>query len=339
MAPMTRARCGPDGIVTPSHAAYYAARAEAGLIVTEAVNVSPQATGFAFTPGLYTDAQEAAWRGVADAVAARGGRIAMELVHCGRVSHSRLQPDGGAPVAPSALPPPGSAFTAEGMLPYEAPRALEVSEIRAIHDDFARAATRAFRAGFDAVLLHGAGGFLIEQFLCEGSNRRSDGYGGSIPSRLRFLAELVDALGDAVDLRCVGARLSPFFTSAGAEESRRRELYVQAARMLDARGVAVLEIVERSYGSAEVAETFSPDLRRAFRGALMLNGGYDAARAAAAIRDGDADLVSFGRPFLGNPDLVARIHGGMALRPDLPKKYWYGGGDAGHVDLASIGTS
>jgi N-ethylmaleimide reductase len=334
MAPLTRARAGADGVPGPLMAEYYAQRASAGLIIAEATVVSPQGRGYAFTPGLYSAAHAAGWRRVTDAVHARGGRIFDQLWHVGRISHSKLQPGGALPVAPSAITAKANAFTDAGFEPCVTPRALETAEIPGIVAEFAAAGRRALEAGFDGVELHAANGYLIEQFLRDSTNRRTDAYGGPLANRARFLIEVVEAVVAVCGGSRVGIRLSPLSPSndCGADGDP-EATYGYVTEHLNAYGLAYLHLIEGvTQGAREVAGGFDlGQLRRAFRGLTVANNGYDLALALEARRLKRADLICFGRPFIANPDLVERLRSGAPLAPP-DRRTFYAGGAPGYTD-------
>ncbi|HEU4408281.1 MAG TPA: alkene reductase [Polyangiaceae bacterium] len=339
MAPMTRSRAVAGNAPGPSTATYYAQRASAGLIVTEATQVSPQGVGYVDTPGIHTAEQARGWRLVTDAVHAAGGLIFLQLWHVGRVSHVSLQPGRQAPVAPSAIAVQGETFTPEGKRPFSAPRALEPGEIAGVVAQFAEGARLAQAAGFDGVELHGANGYLIDQFLRDGSNRRSDAYGGSVENRARFLLEVTEAVTGVWGPERVGVRLSPLGSYNDMADSDPAATFSYAARELSARRVGYLHVVEPVSGPmAAAGPRVSPLLREQFRGAFVANGGYDAASAHGALSRGEADLVSFGVPFLANPDLPERFRRGAGLNaPD--RATFYGGGDRGYTDYPALTSS
>ncbi len=334
MAPMTRSRADSAGVQTPLAATYYAQRATAGAIITEATQVSRQGQGYAWTPGIHDEAQVEAWRRVTEAVHAAGGRILAQLWHVGRISHESFQPGGGRPVAPSAIRPEGKAFTEAGFVDFPEPRALETDEIPGIVADFRRGAENAKRAGFDGVEIHGANGYLIDQFLRDGANRRTDRYGGSVANRVRFLEEVTQAVVDAWGGgERVGVRVSPISPFNTMSDSDPQALFGHVAEALNAFGLAFLHVVEPLPGQEG---GFDPGaLRRAFRGAYIANNGYDRARAEAVLREGRADFVAFGTPYIANPDLVARLRSGAALA--TPERATFYGGDAkGYTDYAAL---
>lgn len=342
MAPMTRARA-PSRVPTPSMAEYYRQRAGAGLIITEATQISQQGTGTLATPGIHTAEQIAGWQAVTEAVHGAGGRIICQIWHCGRVSHTVFQKDGEAPVAPSAVRGSIRTFTTEGFVPTSQPRALGLDEIPGVVDDFRQAARNALDAGFDGVQIHGANGYLIDQFLRDGVNQRSDAYGGSVENRCRFLLEVTDAVVGEVGAERTSVRLSPFSTTWDCHDSQPAPLYQHAIAQLDQRGLAFLEIVESVYessvsGSAPQRQDGfgTDDVRSAYRGPLVLNGGYDRDRSEAVLAAGGAAAVSIARPYMFTPDLVERFAVGAPLNPPGEDAAVYGGGDAGYIDFPAM---
>lgn len=332
MAPMTRNRAGPGGVPCALNATYYRQRASAALIVTEAAQVSEQGIGYPGTPGVHTPEQVAGWRRVVEAVHEAGGRIYCQLFHGGRISHPSLQPDGALPVAPSALKPRGQAMTAGGPAPFEIPRALELGEIPGIVEQFGRAAACARDAGFDGVEIHAANGYLIDQFLRDGTNRRTDDYGGSAANRARLLLEVATTVVDAWGPGRVGVRLSPVQPFNDMRDSDAQTLFGHAAAALSGLRLAYL------HGQESGAEQTPFDFRafrQAFEGPYMANGAYDAARAELAIESGAADLVSFGIPFIANPDLPRRLREGAELATADPATF-YGGDAKGYTDYPPL---
>ena len=333
MAPMTRSRADSVGNPTGIMAEYYAQRASAGLIISEGIVISPRGKGYPNTPGIFTGEQESRWAGIVDAVHGAGGRIFAQLWHVGRVSHPSLQPEGALPVAPSAIAATGQLYTPEGMMPFPTPRALETEEIAGIVEDFRQAAVRAKSAGFDGVELHGANGYLIDQFLRDGSNERTDRYGGSLENRTRFLLEVVNAVSSVFGAERVGVRLSPLGSNQGMHDSAPQTTFTYAASELRALDIAYLHVVEKR---SETSDAFDwRVLRSAFGGAYVANGGYDYSSATAAIVAGDADLVSFGAPFIANPDLVERFRSGAQLATGDRATY-YTGGMRGYTDYPTF---
>lgn len=334
MAPMTRSRAGAGNVPTPLMATYYRQRASAGLIVTEATQVAPEGIGYPDTPGIHTDEQVAGWQQVTRAVHAAGGRILLQLWHVGRISHPSMQPNGGLPVAPSAIKPDGQVYTAQGLQPFVTPRALETEEIPQVVAQFAEGARRAKEAGFDGVELHGANGYLIDQFLRDGTNHRTDRYGGSVGNRVRFLREVTERVAGVWGEGRVGVRLSTINAFNDMRDSDPVGTFSAAARALDDLGLAYLHIVEPAVGGAGYDPSSLralPAIRESFHGPLMVNDGYDAATAEAAIRRGDANLVSFAALYLANPDLVRRFRIGAPLNaPD--SSTFYGGDARGYTD-------
>ncbi|MEV5738974.1 alkene reductase [Microbispora rosea] len=328
MAPMTRVRAAAGGLATPSMAVYYAQRATAGLIVTEGVQPSLVGQSNPGTPGLHTDEQVASWRPVTDAVHANGGRVFAQIMHGGRVSHPVTT--GMQPVGPSAVAAPGEVFTPSGPKPAPVPRALETAEVPEHALSYARAAVRAVDAGFDGVELHGANGYLISQFLSSTANLRTDAYGGSIAGRIRFAVEAVTATVEAVGGDRTGIRLSPGAGFWGAEESDVPELYGALLAELAPLDLAYIHL------EATTDEDVLLELRKAWPGTLIVNpvlpmGPRKADKAAADHWLGlGADLISFGRAFIANPDLVERLRQGLPIAPD-DESTWYQGGDAGYL--------
>jgi len=338
MAPLTRSRAGDDGVPSASMTEYYVQRASAGLIITEGVNISPQARGYAFTPGLYSDAQVEGWRQVTTAVHARGGCIFPQLWHVGRISHPSLQPGDALPVAPSAIRPQATSYTAKGFLPCVTPHALEIAEIREIVEQYRRAARNAMSAGFDGVEIHAANGYLIEQFLRDSTNKRTDAYGGSRDNRARLLLEVAQAVASACGGDRVGVRLSPVspINDAGLD-SDPAETYGYVVERLNAFGLAYIHVIEGvTQGPRELPGGFDfQHLRRAFKGLYIANNGYNRQLALEARRRNLADLISFGRLYIANPDLVERLRIGARLNvPD--RATFFGGGAAGYTDYPAL---
>ena len=306
MAPMTRNRAGSGNVPGDMNVEYYRQRAQAGLIITEATQVSPQGVGYPSTPGIHSAPQVAGWRRVTDAIHAEGGRIFLQLWHVGRISHPSLQPGGALPVAPSAIRPEGDAMTNAGFQPFVAPRPLKTGELPGIVEQHRQGARNALEAGFDGVEIHAANGYLLDQFLRDGSNRRTDAYGGPLENRVRLLMQVTEAVAGVWGAARVGVRLSPINSFNSMEDSNPDETFPYVASRLDDYDLAYLHVVEGD--SADAAKTFDWEkMRRAFTGTYMVNGGYDQERAGAALASGAADLVSFGAPFLANPDLVERF--------------------------------
>jgi len=341
MAPLTRMRAGqPRNVPTALNAEYYGQRAtDGGLIIAEATQVCPSGQGYPATPGIHSDEQVKGWREVTSAVHARGGSIFLQLWHVGRISHSSFQPDGGLPVAPSAVSAPGNHFTASWeQVPFEIPRALETEEIAGIIDAYRKAARNALAAGFDGVELHGANGYLIEQFLHSRTNRRTDQYGGSIDNRARLLLEVMTALIGVVGAERVGVRLSPFGAFNGSGDDDPLPLYNYAIKALSKLTPAYLHLIEPRVvgtGDGDAVRTDMPSASKLFRplwpGVLIAAGGYDPVSAARAIQEDHADAVALGRLFISNPDLVERIRIGAPLSP-WHRPTFYGGQEIGYID-------
>ena len=336
MAPLTRSRAAPGLLPSPLAAQYYGQRASAGLIITEATQVSVLAQGYVDTPGLYTAAQVAGWKQVTDAVHRRGGRIVVQLWHVGRVSHVSLLPPGELPVAPSAIRAETKTFTGDGYVDVSAPRALDIDEIPAIVADFRVAARNAIAAGFDGVEVHGANGYLIDQFLRDGSNQRSDAYGGSIENRTRFLVEVVQAVAEEIGADRVGVRLSPVTPANGAHDSNPQPLFERAVERLDPIGLAYLHVIEGATGGPrDIAPFDYPALRAKFHGGWIVNNGYDRALASRTVADGRADAVAFGMDYIANPDLVRRLREDAPFNP-VDRDTLYGGGAEGYIDYPTL---
>ena len=335
MAPLTRSRAGKGDVQGPMNAEYYAQRASAGLIVSEATNISQQGKGYAFTPGIYTEEQVAGWRLVTDAVHKEGGHIFCQLWHVGRISHPSLQPGGGLPVSASAVLPNVQAFTETGFQPMVSPRALETSEIPGLIADYRHATECAKRAGFDGVEIHAANGYLLEQFLRTHTNHRTDQYGGSIENRVRLTLEVaaavVAAWGSATR---VGIRLSPVSPAndmAGFDDAQ--AVYDQVVSGIDRLGLGYMHLIEGATQGPRDNVVFDyAKLKSLFGGLYMGNNGYTLGLAEEARYAHRADLIAFGRPFITNPDLVARLQKGLPLAPSSDKTHWYGGGAEGYTD-------
>lgn len=345
MAPLTRNRA-PGAIPTPLMAQYYAQRAAAGLIISEATAITHQGQGYADVPGLYGTEQLDAWKQVTQAVHAKGGRIYCQLWHVGRVSHVELQPEHQLPVAPSALVARTKTYLiregAGAFVPTSEPRALDAEEIPGIVRDFRHAARNALSAGFDGVEVHGANGYLVDQFLKTGANQRRDDYGGAIENRARFLLEVMREVCEEVGRDRVGLRLSPVTTANDIADDDPQPLFDHVVRQLAPLGIAYLHLIEGATGGPREVEGRPFDyeaMRRAWRdagakGAWMVNNGYDQALAERAVAQG-ADLVAFGRPFIANPDLVHRLRTGAPWNA-VEKATLYGGGAKGYTDYPAI---
>lgn len=335
MAPMTRNRALMNGVATPMMETHYRQRASAGLIITESSPVSPQAVGYPFTPGLYSDAQTDGWRRVTDAVHEAGGRIFVQLQHCGRISHPSLQPDQGLPVGASAIRPQGQAVTYEGMQDFVTPRALELAEIRDVVTQFRHAAERAKRAGFDGVEIHGANGYIVDQFLRDGSNQRDDAYGGSVGNRMRLLNDILDEVSTLWPVNRIGVRLSPENGFNSMSDSNPKQHFEYFAEQLGPRGLAYLHVLEGDMITKVSVVDYS-ELRAKFTGPYIANNGYDLACAQAAVSSGHADLVAFGIPFVANPDLVHRYRENLPLN-EADASTFYGGDEKGYTDYPAYG--
>ncbi|HVI48933.1 MAG TPA: alkene reductase [Chitinophaga sp.] len=345
MPPMTRARSTHGDVATDLMATYYSQRASAGLIISEGTQISRQGKGYAWTPGIYTPEQVAGWKKVTRAVHEAGGKIFAQLWHVGRVSHTSLQEGGRPPVSSSALlaegvkvfiAPEGNSPEHGGgvMVQHSMPRALSVAEIKDIVDDYAYAAQNALDAGFDGVELHGANGYLINQFIDSGANNRTDEYGGSLENRLRFLKEVVTAVTAVTGKDRIGVRLAPLTTQQGAVDANPEETYVAAARLLDDIGVAYIHIAEADWDDApHMPLSFKQVLRAAFSGTFIYAGKYTKERAEEALQQGWTDMIGFGRPFIANPDLPHRLQQHLPLAQGNPNTY-FGGTHVGYTDYA-----
>jgi N-ethylmaleimide reductase len=334
MAPMTRSRAGEGGTPNALMAEFYGQRASAGLIVTEGTSPSPNGTGYPRIPGIWSAGQVAGWRLVTDAVHARGGRIFVQIMHTGRVGHPLNLPAGGEIVAPSAVPAPGEMYTdAKGMQPHPTPRAMTDAEVRHAIEEHVVAARNAVTAGFDGVELHGANGYLLEQFLSPETNRREDAWGGSVEKRLTFVVEVARQVAAAIGGERVGVRLSPYGVNAGmGPYPEIDETYRKLVPALAPTGVQYVHLVDHSaMGAPPVPAEIKLALRKAWPRTFILAGGFDRDRAEAALREGRADLVAFGRPFLANPDLVSRLQRRAPLNaPDFAT--FYTPGPRGYTD-------
>lgn len=345
LAPLTRMRSRqPGNIPWDLNAEYYAQRASAGLIISEATQIAPLGQGYPGTPGIHTDEQVAGWRHVTDAVHRAGGLMFLQLWHVGRISHSSFHPDEGLPVAPSAVKPSGEVLIADWtMAPYETPRALETDEIPGVIAQYAAAAQRAKEAGFDGVEVHGANGYLLDQFLQDGSSRRSDAYGGSIENRARLLLEVVDAVVGVWSRERVGVRLSPYGTFNDMHDSDPVALFTHVLERLSDRGIAYVHMIEPRATSAgggdailEAAPCTSELFRPLFDGVFISAGGYDREGALEAVASGRADAIAFGRAFIANPDLPERLRQNAPLNP-YDRSTFYGGDARGYTDYPAMG--
>ena len=340
MAPLTRSRSSqPGNVPNELMARYYAQRASAGLIVSEATQISPQGQGYSFTPGIHSEAQVDGWRRVTDAVHAAGGRMVLQLWHVGRMSHASFHAD-GLPVAPSALSPDAKVWVMgeDGvgrMLDAPVPRAMTLQDIQTTIGDYRRAAANAMRAGFDGVEIHGANGYLIDQFLRTSSNHRTDAYGGGMAQRTRFAAEVAAAVASEAGAERTGMRLAPYITQRNMDCPEIVPTILHLAKQLDEIGLAYIHLAEADWDDArQVPEAFRRELRRAFQGRVIVAGKYDAPRAEAILQAGLADLVAFGRPFIANPDLPARLAAKLPLA-EIDPTTLFGGGARGYTDYAT----
>ncbi len=337
MAPLTRSRTdNATGVPTAMNAEYYAQRAAAGLIISEATQISPQGKGYAYTPGIHSAEQIAGWRLVTDAVHAKGGHLAMQLWHVGRISHPDLQPGGALPVAPSAVKPNMKAFTVDGFKDIPAPRALDIAELPGIVEDYRVATRHALAAGFDAVELHAANGYLIDQFLRDGTNTRTDAYGGSVENRARFLFEVLDAVVAEAGADRVGIRLSPLSPSNDAQDSDPRATFSPVIKRLNGYNLAYLHMIEGvTRGPHPGFGGLLAELRALYKGRYIANNAYTRDLAIEALASGHADLIAFGRPWISNPDLVERLRIGAPLaEPDTVT--FYGGDAHGYTDYPTL---
>ena len=330
MAPLTRSRAPKETAVPQDlNVTYYQQRASAGLIVTEATPISAMGHGYILLPGIYTDAQVAGWKKVTDAIHAAGGKIVLQLWHVGRISHPSLLPNSTLPVAPSAIKPAGKAFTYDGLVDFVEPRALAASEIPAIVQEYVHATKCALAAGFDGVEIHAANGYLLDQFLRDGSNKRTDNYGGSFENRARLLMEVTKAVVDVAGADKTGLRLSPANPFNDMQDSNPQALFNYVAGALNQFNLAYLHVVE---GGMEGEVNFDfVQLRKQFKGSYMANFGYDKARGNAAIASGHADVIAYGVPFIANPDLVERYKTDAPLN-EADSNTFYGGAEKGYTD-------
>jgi len=332
MAPLTRNRALPDGTPQDMTQIYYGQRASAGLIITEATQVSDMGKGYLNTPGIYLDKHVESWRNITNAVHASGGRIFVQLWHVGRISHKSLLPEGRSPVAPSAIKANAQVFTADGFEDTSEPIALDATAIAATISDFRRAAQAAKDAGFDGVEVHAANGYLVDQFLQDGTNTRDDNYGGSFVNRARLLNEVLDVVGETWPMDQIGVRLSPLGQANDISDTDPEGLFSYIYKMLSARKMAYLHVVEQFPGMDASAEdaAMMRRLRKQYSGFYIGNGGYDADRASAAVKSDHADAIAFGRPFIANPDLPERYLVGAELNEPNGEKF-YGGDESGYI--------
>ncbi len=340
MAPLTRGRADKDAVPTDMMVEYYTQRASAGLIISEATGISREGLGWPFAPGLWTDAQVAAWKPVTDSVHAAGGRIVAQLWHMGRQGHSSVYET--QPVSSSATATEGQAHTFEGKKDFEVARPLETNEIPRLLADYELATRNALAAGFDGVQIHAANGYLIDQFLRDNANFRTDEYGGSIENRVRLLREVAERVISVAGADRTSVRLSPNGDSQGVDDSNPEPLFTAAAKALSDLGIAFLELREPgpdgTFGKTDVPK-LSPAIRKVFKGVLIVNSDYDTLEKAQAELDtGDADAISFGRPFIANPDLPERLRTGAPLAKD-DAKTWYSQGPDGYIDYPALETA
>lgn len=337
MAPLTRNRATPDGVPGPWASTYYSQRASAGLIVTEATQISPMGKGYVNTPGIHSAQQIAGWKSVIDAVHQSGGRIFLQLWHVGRISHSSLLPNHASPLAPSAIRANSQTVTATGFVDVSEPRAMTLPDIRQTIEDFRKAAANAKAAGLDGVEIHAANGYLVDQFLQTKSNIRTDDYGGAASNRVRFLREVVDAVLSVWEAPRVGVRISPFGTFNDMGDENPEQTYSHVVDVLNGLGLGYLHVVEAAPGEAPANKRMSDlfnHLRATWNGVYIANGGYDAARGERAVSSQAADAVAYGRLFLANPDLPKRLQFGGPLNAQDPTSF-YGGTELGYVDYPS----
>ncbi|MDJ0899561.1 MAG: alkene reductase [Xenococcus sp. MO_188.B8] len=340
MAPLTRMRAGAGNVPQPINAQYYAQRASAALIISEATQISPQGVGYPYTPGIHSSEQIAGWKLVTQAVHDRGGLIFLQLWHVGRVSHPSLQPNGALPVAPSAIAPEGMAATYEGEKPFVVPRALETAEIPEIVEQYRQAAQNAMKAGFDGVEIHSANGYLLDEFLQDGSNQRSDRYGGSIANRARFLIEVTEAVTSVWGGDRVGVRLSPSSTFMSMQDSNPQALFGYVGKELNRFSLAYLHIVEPRIQGDKNIEDDSNGLgvkffRPIFQGTLITAGGYTRDMGNSVLASGNADLVAYGRLFIANPDLPERFKLDASLNP-YDRSTFYTQKEQGYIDYPTL---
>ena len=337
MAPLTRNRAGQGNVPQDINATYYRQRASAGLIISEATQVSPQGVGYPATPGIHNQAQVEGWKAVTQAVHEQGGRLFLQLWHVGRISHPSLQPNGELPVAPSPIAPKGEAMTYEGMQPFVTPRALETEEIPGIIEQYRQGAENALQAGFDGVEVHGANGYLLDQFLRDGANHRQDQYGGSVENRARLLLGVTQAVIEVWGSDRVGVRLSPSSTFNDMQDSDPRATFGHAIQALDRLDLAYLHLLEPSEADLRYGGTPIPtrEFRPLYSGNLMVNWDYDRESGNEAIASGHADLVSYGKAFIANPDLPERFRQHAPLNQPDPNTF-YGGGAEGYIDYPTL---
>jgi N-ethylmaleimide reductase len=339
MAPLTRNRAVAGMVPNPLAVEYYGQRASAGLLITEASQVSQQGQGYQDTPGIYSKEQVAGWRKVTDRVHDRGGRIFIQIWHVGRISHTSLQPDGGAPVAPSALKARTKTFVNGTFADVSEPRAVSLQEIPGIIESFRRGAVNALEAGFDGVEIHGANGYLLDQFAKDGANKRTDAYGGGIENRAKLMLEVSKVVAAEAGPERTGIRISPVTPANDVSDSNPQPLFDYIVDHLNALKLTYIHVIEGATGGPrDIAPFDYASLRKRFKGAYIANNGYDFELANKVLEAGEADLIAFGKPFLANPDLVERLKRGAPLNaPD--KATFYGGGAEGYTDYPALGDS
>lgn len=339
MAPLTRNRAGSGFVAGDLTAEYYGQRASAGLIISEATQISQQGQGYQDTPGIYTQAQIEGWRKVTSAVHEKGGHIFLQLWHVGRISHVDLQPNGAAPVAPSAIRAETKTFVNNAFVDVSQPRALELEELPGIVDDFRQAAANAIEAGFDGVEIHGANGYLLDQFAKDGANVRTDAYGGSVENRARLMLEVTAAVVQEIGAARTGIRISPVSPANGISSTDPQAQFDYIVDQLEALGIVYIHVVEGATGGPrDVAPFDFGSLRRRFSKTYIANNGYDFELASSHLAEGRADLIAFGRPFIANPDLVERLKSDAPLAEINPATL-YGGGAAGYIDYPSLAAA
>jgi N-ethylmaleimide reductase len=336
MAPLTRNRAVSGMVPNPLAVEYYGQRASAGLLITEASQVSQQGQGYQDTPGIYSKDQVAGWRKVTDRVHERGGRIFIQIWHVGRISHTSLQPDGGAPVAPSALKAKTKTFVNGTFADVSEPRAVTLEEIPGIIESFRRGAANALQAGFDGVEIHGANGYLLDQFAKDGTNKRTDAYGGGIQNRARLMLEVAKVVAAEAGPERTGIRISPVTPANDVSDSNPQPLFDYITDQLNALKLVYIHVIEGATGGPrDIAPFDYASLRKRFKGAYIANNGYDFELANKVLEANEADLIAFGKPFLANPDLVERLQRGAPLNaPD--KATFYGGGAKGYTDYPAL---
>ena len=336
MAPLTRNRALAGLVPSPLAIEYYGQRASAGLLISEATQVSQQGQGYQDTPGIYSKEQVVGWRKITDHVHERGGRIFLQAWHVGRISHTSLQPNGGAPVAPSAIRAKTKTYVNNAFTDVSEPRALELSEIPGIIDSYKRGAANAIEAGFDGVEVHGANGYLLDQFARDGTNKRTDAYGGSIENRARLMLEASKAIVDEIGAERTGIRISPVTPANDASDSNPQPLFDYIVDQLNALKLVYIHVIEGATGGPRDIAPFDYDsLRKRFKGAYIANNGYDFELATKVLAANEADLIAFGKPYIANPDLVERLKKGAPLNePD--RATFYGGGAKGYTDYPTL---